>query len=392
MQPFDFHKALDRFVRHAPPLPRCARCAPRLFLLFSSPPLCEAPAESLNTADYALPNDALHSHNIHWLLGLLCREVKRHLLAAQERVLESMAWQADSISLYGTLLMACGQGRAVLPPSGPASVTATEPAGLAMAGGAELAAGELAPEAGEPQLPAAAAVDAEADAAADEMPAKRSRVDAAEQRRAADGGEQAQSQLPLALGAAVPAGGDPVAHAVVSGPSMLMPALPSPLNGHRILPQRWSSNASSMKIATVSTALCADVGVRGENADPGGGAAGGGAGRAGPRWRRHAAPAVPGALQPRLALRLVPWSLPWRVAMPHFVLGPPWIYTVHSVVLFKGLPCVAQQAYTLVREVLQRKTWLMYGRHLDQLLLCAVYAVWKARSLFILCFGTKTGS
>ncbi len=35
------------------------------------------------------------------------------------------------------------------------------------------------------------------------------------------------------------------------------------------------------------------------------------------------------------------------------------------------------QAYTLVREVLYCLTWLQYDRHLDQLLLCAVYGVCK---------------
>lgn len=35
------------------------------------------------------------------------------------------------------------------------------------------------------------------------------------------------------------------------------------------------------------------------------------------------------------------------------------------------------QAYTLAQHVTFEQTWLLYGRHLDQVLLCCAYAVCK---------------
>ncbi len=35
------------------------------------------------------------------------------------------------------------------------------------------------------------------------------------------------------------------------------------------------------------------------------------------------------------------------------------------------------QAYTLLQHSVYRHTWLLYGRHLDQLLLCCLYSTCK---------------
>ena len=46
-----------------------------------------------------------------------------------------------------------------------------------------------------------------------------------------------------------------------------------------------------------------------------------------------------------------------------------------------GFRLLARQVYTLVEQLLLHQTSLLYGRHLDQVLLAAVYGVCKVNSL-----------
>lgn len=60
---------------------------------------------------------------------------------------------------------------------------------------------------------------------------------------------------------------------------------------------------------------------------------------------------------------------------------PPvsWLYVHGSAMAPES--CLFGQVYTMVSHVVSEHTCLLYGRHLDQIILCALYGVCKVNQL-----------
>lgn len=54
------------------------------------------------------------------------------------------------------------------------------------------------------------------------------------------------------------------------------------------------------------------------------------------------------------------------------------VFIRYPVLMYR---CLGAQVFTVVEQVVYCHTWLLYGRHLDQILLSALYAVCKVNGL-----------
>lgn len=316
-----------------------------------------------------------------------CRDLKRHMLAAEERCLESLAWQPGS-SLYPTLVAAVGAQGGAAGSGSDVSVPAPAQAGAASAAGAEQqqqqqglqqqatrsqgAADSSGPQAGsEVQLMQALEVGeapnggAAGDTASmDEEGATSATLPAQQQQHVQQQQQQpeapaAQGGLPLCLGQEPPAAWASAAPSAGSEPQREASTAAAPPPGDRAA--RAAAADFLRRVLKLGAFRLADLLSRldTEPADPQQLLA-----EVRWRWRR-------GGFVRCTAVLLLPVIFGCsRLALLD-------LHALASAQCALPLPSHTQ-AYTLARHVAFEQTWLLYGRHLDQALLCCAYAVCKA--------------